>query len=141
MALKQVSVFLENKEGRLYEVAKLLGDAGINMRALSVAETADYGVVRMIVDRPDEAIRVLKEEGFTVSATDVIGVVVPDEPGGLARVLEILKNSGINVEYLYCFVTPLAGKAVDVMRVENLQKAESVLNQHGLQMITQEELF
>lgn len=136
-----MSVFLENKEGRLYEVTKLLGDAGINMRALSVAETADYGVVRMIVDRPDEAAQVLKDAGFTVSATDVIGVVVPDRPGGLAEVLKILKDHSVNVEYIYCFVTPMAGKAVDVMRVEDFEKAESILKQHGLQMISQEELF
>lgn len=141
MALKQVSVFLENKEGRLYEVAKLLGGAGVNMRALSVAETADYGVVRMIVDKPEQAARSLKDAGFTVSTTDVIGVVVPDRPGGLAEVLKLLKDSGINVEYLYCFVTPFAGQAVDVMRVEDFERAEAVLRENGLKLISQDELF
>lgn len=140
MPVKQVSVFLENKKGRLYELAKVLGDAGVNMRALSVAETADYGVVRLIADKPDVALRVLKEKGFTVNETDVIAVKVPDKPSGLAEVLRILSDNGINVEYLYCFAGPLGGEAIDVMRVEDNEKAEKALREAGINLFTEEEL-
>jgi hypothetical protein len=135
MAIKQVSVFLENKKGRLYELAKLLGENGVNMQALSVAETADYGVVRLIADDPKKAVQVLRENGFTVSETDVIAVKVKDEPGGLAAVLEALSKNDINVEYLYCFSGPEKGSAIDVMRVENTGEAERVLKEAGFEVV------
>lgn len=134
MAVKQVSVFLENKKGRLYELAKILGDNGVNMEALSVAETADYGVVRLIADNPDKAAQVLRDNGFTVSETEVIAVEVQDEPGGLAAILKVLSDSGINVEYLYCFSGPEKGKAIDVMRVENTAEAEEILRKSGFKV-------
>lgn len=140
MSLKQVSIFLENKEGRLYEVAKLLGDSHINMRALCVAETADYGVARMIVDKPEAAVKVLKDNGFTVKETDVLAVQISDEPGGLAGVLKILRDGDINVEYLYCFTTPREGNAVDVMRVEDLESAIKALEKNNVNILNQEDI-
>lgn len=141
MLVKQVSVFLENKEGRLYEVCRALGDAGINIRALCVAETADYGVVRMIVNDPEKAVSVLKGAGFTVSQTDVLAVVVADRPGSLAGVLNILKDARINVEYLYCFVEPRRDKAIDIMRVENVEAAINVLKEKGVEVLAPAEVY
>ncbi len=141
MFVKQVSVFLENKEGRLYEVCHVLGDAGINIRALCIAETADYGVVRMIVSDPEKAISVLRNSGFTVSETDVLAVVVPDKPGGLAQVLRILKDAMINVEYLYCFIEPGTDRAIDIMRVENTEAAINVLKDGNVEILTPAEVY
>lgn len=134
MAIKQISVFLENKSGRLYEMAEALGKNGINMIALTVAETADYGVVRFIADDPNRALDVLKKHGFTVAETDVVAVVVPDRPGGLASVLEVLKNKGLNVEYLYCFAGPTRDTAIDIMRVEDVEAAESLLEESNFKV-------
>lgn len=131
MSLKQISVFLENKSGRLYEMADVLGKNGVNMIALTVAETEDYGVVRFIADDPEKARQVLKENGFTVIETDVVAVVVPDRPGGLASVLEVLKNRGLNVEYLYCFAGPTENTAIDIMRIEQTEQAETILKEAG----------
>src|SRR5690606_14671733 len=99
MRVKQISVFLENKSGRLHAVTELLAKHGINIRALSIAETSSFGILRLIVSDPDLAYKVLLEAGFTVSLTDVIGVEMPDEPGGLAKVTAVLDKAGINIEY------------------------------------------
>src|SRR5690554_1516581 len=101
MKVKQISVFLENKTGRLAAVTDTLAVNGINIRALSIADTSDFGILRLIVDQPDKAYEVLKTGEFTVSVTDVIGVEMPDQPGGLAKVLKELENAEINIEYLY----------------------------------------
>lgn len=135
MALKQISVFLENKSGRLYEMARIIGEHGINMRALTVAETIDYGVVRFIADNPDRAAEILRDHGFTVSETDVIAVVVPDRPGGLASVLKLLGENNLNIEYLYCFSEPEKQRAIDVMRIENVELAEKILKSTGFELL------
>jgi hypothetical protein len=135
LALKQVSVFLENKSGRLYEMARILGEHGINMRALTVAETVDYGVVRFIADDPDKAAEVLRNHGFTVSETEVIGVLIPDRPGGLAEVLKVLSKKNLNVEYLYCFSEPGKDQAIDVMRIEDIDLAEKILKSAGFELL------
>ena len=101
MKVKQISVFLENKSGRLAEVTRTLGKHDINIRALSIADTTDFGILRLIVNKPADANRILREEGFMVSETEVIAVDVPDRPGGLADVLEMLGKVGVNIEYLY----------------------------------------
>lgn len=101
---KQISVFLENKAGRLASVTRTLGDADINIRALSIADTSDFGILRVIVNDPDKAYQVLKEAGFTVSETEVVAVQVPDSPGGLATVLEQMSEDNLNIEYLYAFL-------------------------------------
>jgi len=113
MKIKQISIFLENKQGRLAAVTKLLAEEGVNIRALSIADTSDFGILRLIVNEPDKAYKVLKEQGFTVSMTEVIGVAMSDEPGGLAGVMEILEKRQVNIEYLYAFV----GSAYALMKM------------------------
>ncbi len=138
--MKQISVFLENKEGRLFEVCDLLGKNNLNIRALSVADTADFGIVRMIVEDHGRAYQALKEAGFTVALTEVIAVEVPDEPGGLARVLEVLKDAKINVEYLYCFVGRSSNRAIDIMRVEKIEEATRILVEKGFNLLTDKDI-
>ncbi len=104
MKVEQISVFLENKAGRLAEVTRSLGEAGINIRALSLADTTDFGILRLIVDNYDAAREMLKSKGFTVGKTEVVAIEVPDHPGGLAQVLNTLAQANINVEYMYAFV-------------------------------------
>jgi len=101
MKIKQISVFLENTTGRLAEVTKTIADAGINLRAISIADTADFGILRIIVDKPDESMKVLKEAEFTAKLTDVIGIVLDDQPGGLKKVMDIFNRDSVNIEYLY----------------------------------------
>ncbi|MDI6799161.1 MAG: ACT domain-containing protein [Actinomycetota bacterium] len=141
MKAKQISVFLENKWGRLAEATKILGESGINIRALSVADTADYGVLRMIVNEPDRAHDVLKSKGFTVTETDVIAIEVSDEPGGLARVLEVLKVGNINVEYIYCFLEKKSESAILILRVEDAEKAAKFLKEAAVSLIKPEDLY
>ena len=104
MTVKQISVFIENKKGRLYKLTKALGDEGVDLIALSIADTTNFGILRCIVNDPDKALKVLKDAGFTANTTDVLAVEVPDRPGGLAGVLEALTKADISVEYLYSFV-------------------------------------
>jgi hypothetical protein len=138
---RQVSVFLENKSGRLYEACKCLAEEKINIRALSIAETADYGVLRLIVNEPDKAMRVMSEKGFTVSETEVIAVEVPDEPGGLAGVLAPLYEANVNIEYLYCFVEKSGESAIVVFRVEQLDMAIDSLQRSGYKVMREEDVY
>jgi hypothetical protein len=133
--IEQLSVFLENERGRLAGMCRVLGDAGHDMRALVVADTTEYGVARVICDRPREARRVLEAAGFAVSLTSVVAVEVPDRPGGLAVVLELLDRGDVNVEYLYCFLRPGAGAAVDILRVGDVEKAARLLLEAGLSVV------
>jgi hypothetical protein len=139
--VRQVSVFLENKSGRLYEVCRCLADAGVNIRALSIAETADYGVLRLIVSDPAKAIQVMTENAFTVSETEVIAVEVPDEPGGLASVLAPLYDANVNIEYLYCFVEKSGKSAIVVFRVEQLDEAIRALQGGGYTVMREEDVY
>jgi hypothetical protein len=123
MIVRQISVFLENRSGRLREVAAVLGANGINIRALTLADTRDYGVLRLIVDNPDAAREVLRREHFTMSETEVIAVEVADRPGALSQVLDIFGEAGINVEYMYGFVETVPGRALTVFRVEDAGRA------------------
>lgn len=138
--VKQLTVFLENSPGRLARLTRALGDAGVNMRALMVADTAEFGVVRIICDRPDVAKSALEDAGFSVSVTDVIAVAVPDRPGGLADVLEVLGAEDLNVEYAYCFVEPGGSGAVDVFRVERVTDAMRVLREAGIRTFSADEI-
>lgn len=133
--IQQISVFLENKSGRLAELTRALGNANVNMRALMVADTAEFGVVRVICDSAQRALGVLESAGFGVSITDVIAVQVPNRPGGLADVLEALDAAGMNVEYAYCFVEPTGDAAVDIFRVDDPQAAEAALSAAGLVVV------
>lgn len=143
MAVKQISVFVENKPGKLAEFVDLLRGHGIDMRALSLAEAADFGVLRTIVSDPDKAQRVLAEAGFISAVTPVLAVAVSDEPGALYHILEILKNAGINLEYSYAFTTRKNQGAYMVFRVADdcLQKTAELLEENGIGMIAQEEIY
>lgn len=141
MKVRQVSVFLENKSGRLYEVCRRLAEAEVNIRALSIAETADYGVMRLIVSDPGKAMRVMAENDITVSETEVIAVEVPDEPGGLAGVLAPLYDANVNIEYLYCFVEKSGESAIVVFRVEQLEEAIRALRGGGFTVMREEDVY
>jgi hypothetical protein len=141
MKVKQISVFLENKSGRLAAVTAVLAKHGINIRALSIADTSDFGILRLIVDQPDKAFEVLKQEDFTVSVTDVIGVEMPDQPGGLAQVLAELEKAEINIEYLYAFLGKAPGGALVVFKVENIDTAIEKLLASGVKMLPGETLY
>ena len=133
--VKQISIFLENKCGRLVKVTQVLGTYDINIRALTIADTSDFGILRLIVDKPEEALEVLKKEGFMASPTEVIAVEVPDTPGGLARVLEYLEEADINIEYLYSFVEKPDQDALILMRVEDSGKAMEILKANRVKII------
>ncbi|MCL6590662.1 MAG: ACT domain-containing protein [Firmicutes bacterium] len=135
MKIKQISVFLENKSGRLAKVTKLLGDNGINIRALSIADTTDFGILRLIVNDPDRAVQILKAGDFTVSETDIIAVQVPDQPGGLAKILALLDNHKLNIEYMYAFVGKSGANAAVVFRVENPDRSLAILQQEGVALL------
>jgi len=139
--VKQISIFLENKSGRLAQVTGVLGDNGINIRALSIADTTDFGILRLIVNDPDQAYRVLKDAGFTVSTTDVIAVEVVDEPGGLASALRSLDRAGINIEYLYAFLQKSSSAALVVFRVEQLEEAVKALQDSGIRILSGDDVY
>jgi|Deesub1362A_J573_1020465.scaffolds.fasta_scaffold02135_4 hypothetical protein len=133
--VKQLSVFMENKPGRLAEITDLLGKNGINIRGFSVADMSDYGIFRLIVPHPEEAAKVLKEAGFTVRESEVLCVEVPDRPGGLALVLSLFAKNNLSVEYMYAMV-----KDKIVFSLENQKEAERILREEGLKLLTQEEV-
>jgi len=142
MLVKQVSVFLENKSGRIFEVADTLGRNGIDISALSIADTTDFGIMRLIVNQPEKALEVLKKDGFTVSSTEVIAVEVPDQPGGLALALKILNNAGISIEYLYAFTAKMGVEGALVMfRVEEPTKAIEALEKNGINVLSGQEVY
>lgn len=141
MKVQQISVFLENKYGRLAKVTEVLGENDINIRALSIADTSDFGILRIIVNKPDEANKVLKSAGFTVSITDVIAVEMDDHPGGLARVLKILETNGVNIEYLYAFLQKSSQDALVVFRVEQLDEAIEVLLKNNINVIKGNDVY
>ena len=140
MAIKQISIFMENKSGRMARVAKALGDAGVNIRALTIAEAGDFGVVRMVVDDTEKGYKVLREEGFTVSETDVLAVAIQDTPGGLFEIANTLGENEINVDYAYAFVTAKAERAMLILRVDDIKRATEVLNEAGVRVATGEEI-
>lgn len=140
--VEQLSVFLENEPARLARLCRTLGDSGHNMHVLMVADTAEYGVARIICDRPHTARRTLEAAGFAVSVTQVVAVEVPDRPGGLADVLEILGQAGINLEYMYCFVRPGDQTvAVDIFRVDDPGAAIVALEGAGLGLVRAGEIY
>ncbi len=141
MKLKQTSVFLENRKGRLWKAISTLREADINIRALSIADTSEFGILRMIVPDPDKAKEVLEENTFVVKTNEVIGVEIPDQPGGLDGILEILTNADINVEYLYAFVEKKADQAIVVLRTENIDAGIKALKEGGANLLSPEELY
>ena len=141
MPIKQISVFLENKCGRLADVTGAISANGIDIRAFSIADTTDFGILRLIVNRPDDAFKVLREGGFTVSMTEVIAVRIPDRPGGLAGVLELIQEAGVNIEYMYAFSAKISKDALAVFRVENSEVAERLIAEKGIRALSGEEVY
>ena len=140
MTVHQISIFLENRAGQLAQVTRVLADNGIDMRAISIAETTEYGVLRLIVDDVEEATNVLLNQGFILSKTPVHVVAVPDEAGGLAPVLEAIAEGDLDIEYMYSLFTPQEGKAYMVFRKSDDEKFISQLSARGIQLATAEEL-
>ena len=140
MTVKQISVFVENKPGRLAEMVALLGQQDIDMRALSIAEAEDFGIVRIIVDDAYNTAQVLKEAGYVFSITPVLAAAIPDEPGGLSRILDLLGENGINLEYTYAFIAREKGLAYMIMRVTDNEKAIEVLSGQGIRLVCQHEI-
>lgn len=140
MQSEQISVFLENKSGRLSEVTGILAEAGVNIRALALADTSDFGVLRLILDNAEKAVSVLKDSGFTIGRTEVVAVQVEDRPGGLHNILDILKSNGINVEYMYAYVRHTGEHAVMIFRFDNISAALKVLADNQVKVIPGTEL-
>lgn len=141
MLVKQISVFLENKSGRLAEVTKTLGNNKIDIRALYIADTTEYGILRMIVDQPEQALQALTDSGFTVSSTNVIAIAIEDHPGTLDQALETLSEGSISVDYLYAFVGRSSTDAIVIIRVENPQLALDKLEQTGIRVLSSKEVY
>ena len=141
MRVRQLSVFLENRSGRLAEVTGILGDASINIRALSLADTSDFGILRVIVNDPDKAVGILEENGFTVAKTDVLALEVEDKPGGLARVMKILSDRGVDVEYMYAFMEKLTDNALLIFRIEDIEGAINICRDHGIKILSEKEVI
>ena len=141
MKVEQISIFIENKSGRLAEITRILGEGGINIRALSLADTSDFGILRLIVNDVESANKVLKEKGFTVNKTEVVAVEVPDRPGGLGAILRTLDAEQINVEYMYAFVERCGGNAVIIFRFDEADKAINALKANNFSVLAGERLY
>jgi len=137
---EQISIFIENKEGRLAEVTAILRDAKVNIRALSLADTTDFGVLRLIVNDNDKATAALKNQGFTVGKTQVLAVEVNDEPGGLNRVLDPLWEKDVNVEYMYAFANPQCKNAIMIFRFDDIEKAKQILAENEIKVVNSQEI-
>lgn len=135
MEAEQISVFLENRAGRLSEVIHILAGAGLNIRALSLADTSDFGILRLIVRDLQKAKDVLKERGFTLGSAVVVAVEIPDKPGGLDSVLQLVSSNGINVEYMYAFTQTSPGKAIMIFRFDKAEQAITLLQDNGFNII------
>lgn len=140
MDIKQISVFLENKAGRLAEVTDCLSQAGINIRALYLADTTDFGILRMIVNENEKAQAALKAQNFVAQVTDVVAVEVTDKPGGLNKILKLCNTHAINIEYMYAFVEKRVENAIVVFKIDNQEKAKEVLSANGITMVSSDVL-
>ena len=141
MTIEQLSIFLENKPGKLVEALEAISAAGIDLRALSLADTSDFGILRIIVDEPGRALGVLQDAGYLVKSSDVIPVAVGDKPGGLAAVLRVLADGGADVEYTYAFVAHSHDKAYVILRVNDNDAAIKALTDNGVTLLTADELY
>ncbi|MDP2182927.1 MAG: ACT domain-containing protein [Actinomycetota bacterium] len=135
MKVSQLSVFIENKAGRVSEVTEILGEHGVNIRGFSVSDTADYGILRLVVDKPEAGLVALKGEGFTVKESDVICINLPDEPGGLAGVLKVVSDAGVNIEYVYSLISTYV-----VINVADVGRALQLLSDQPVQLVSQDEI-
>ena len=141
MTINQLSVFVENQTGKLVEALEELANADIDMRALSLADTSDFGILRIIVDKPDNAMEVLDNAGFLVKTNSVIAVTIEDRPGGLASVIRILAQAGVGIEYTYAFVAHSRDKAYVILRVDNNDTAIKVLTKSNVSLLTDDDMY
>ena len=141
MLIKQLSIFLENRTGRIREIADLLARADINIRALTLADSSDFGIMRLIVDKLDAALKCLKENNISTALTSVVAVEVPDKPGGLAEVMSIISDSDFDIVYMYSLPEKKHNNAIMIMRFNNTEEAAGILKQHGLNILKQEEVL
>jgi hypothetical protein len=140
MVAKQISIFLENKKGRLAEVAQTLRDSEVNIRALTVADTAEFGIVRMIVSNPDKAYRVLKDKGFTAKENAIIAVEIDDREGIFYDLTSLCDQEDLNIEYTYSFVEQSSDKAILFLRFDDAQRAAKVLAEKGYKLLADEQI-
>ena len=141
MFIKQLSIFLENRVGRLSSITRILEESGIDIRALCIADTADFGIMRLIVNDPDKAYNTLKEAGYTVSVTQVLAIGIEDKPGGLAGPMEVLNENKISVEYMYAFLSKTDNIAFVILRVEDNTAAAAALQKNSVKILTSEEIY
>lgn len=141
MFIKQLSVFVENKPGRLSEITSILEKQQIDIRALSIADTTDFGILRLIVNNPDEAEKSLKDAGFAVSLTQVIAIGIEDKPGGLSKALKMLLDANIGVEYMYAFISREGEKAYVILRVEDNEKAVTMFRNNGIELLASSDIY
>lgn len=140
MAIKQLSVFVENKQGSLHDITDALAKANINLRSMCVADTSNYGIVRIIADDPDGAKALLDNDGHAANVRLVNAFAVPDSPGGLAKVLSLLEGNGVNIEYMYALITTEEGKAYSVMRTGDTEETDKILTQNGIELLEESKL-
>lgn len=140
MLIKQMSVFVENTTGRLAELTRILAEHGIDIKASTIADTVDFGILRCIVPNPEEATKILTEAGFTASITEVVAVSIEDKPGGFHKVLQILADNDIAVDYIYSAIQAKDDKAIIMIRVEEQEKAIRVLTSNGIKLFSMSEL-
>ncbi len=141
MAVKQISVFLENRSGTLESITKLMSEGNIDIRAVTLADTARFGILRLIVSDPDRCQQLLQDGGFTVSITQVLAVGMRDTPGGLAEIIHLLTRNGISTEYVYAFVSHTSGTACVIMHTSDQEKAEQLLQEAGIPIFSQEQIY
>ena len=139
--IKQLTIFVENQPGRLTEVFEILAGAGVDIRAVSVADTADFGLLRLIVDQPEKAVEVIERQGIALLLTDVIAIGRDDRPGAFAAALRLLSNAGVDVEYMYAAISRKAGMAHIILRVENWEQAAEILTNGGVELLSPEEVY
>lgn len=140
MAIKQLSIFVENKQGSLHDITDALAGAGINLRSMCVADTSNYGIVRIIADDPDKAKEMLDRDGHAANVRLVNAFAVPDTPGGLAGVLRLLEGEGVNIDYMYALITTESGKAYSVMRTGDTERTDRILLENGVELLEESKL-
>ena len=140
MAIRQLSIFVENKQGSLSDITDALAEAKINLRSMCIADTSNYGIVRIIADEPDRAKALLDKDGHAANVRLVNAFAVPDQPGGLAKVLNILEDNGVNIDYMYALITSESGKAYSVMRTGNTEETDRILTENGIELLDETKL-
>nr|MBE6544582.1 acetolactate synthase [Oscillospiraceae bacterium] len=140
MAIKQLSVFVENKQGSLHDITDALAKANINLRSMCVADTSNYGIVRIIADDPEKAKALLDKDGHAANVRLVNAFAVPDQPGGLSKVLSLLEGCGVNIEYMYALITTEDGKAYSVMRTGDTAETDKILTENGIELLDEAKL-